>query len=517
MNPPTFNLLDESWIPCIAEDGRVVELGLRETLVRAHELRGLAGDTPVITASLYRLLLAVLYRAMGPPADPDAWGEVWRQGRWDEARLDAYFRQWRDRFDLFHPRYPFYQGRSHNSRIKDINPMIFHLAAGNNPTLFDHHTDAKPVALSPAEAAQILLAVQAFSPAGAAGMAPRDSSAAPWTKGIIFFGEGATLFETLAINWMELSMLQGIPTHAEDRPVWEAGDILLPQRNVPLGITDYLTWPNRAIRLIPEWIDGRAAVRQAEMGTGLRLADKVLDPFKRYRKDRRGGLIPMQFSEDRALWRDSATLLRFRQRESGRSPSFFEWLAELLEFDILPPDFPSKVTALGLVSNQARIDFYREEHLPLPASYLQDEMWVEKLQNAITLAENAHTALKRAVSRLATLVLAPTADQPDGRKPDKKDVNNLMAHWAVGRTYWAALEPPFHELLLDLPRGPDAALGNWMRTVRDAAIEAFSQAEKALPDNARGLRAAVRARGQLFGALNKIIPAQSQEANHVIN
>ncbi len=517
MNQPTFNLLDEPWIPCVDMHGRVQELGLRDTLVRAHELRGVAGDTPVITAAIYRLLLAVIYRAMGPPQDEEHWGEVWASGRWDEATLQAYFNRWYDRFDLFHPQHPFYQAKSENSRIKNVNPMVFHLSAGNNPTLFDHHTDSEPLALSPAEAVQTLLTVQAFSPAGVAGLAPRDSWTAPWTKGIIFLGEGATIFQTLAFNWINPSLMQSLPHTDDDRPVWEADNPFEPKRNEPLGVSDYLTWPNRAIWLLPETDGDQIVVRQAEIGSGIKLSDSVLDPFKRYRKDDRRGYIPMQFREDRALWRDSDTLLRFRHKDKGLSPVIFEWLAELLDYEALPADANYGLAALGLVSNQARIDFYREEHLPVPSSYLQDDTLVDKLQEALILAENVHKALKRAVSRLATLIIAPTADQPDGRKPDKKDVNNLMAHWAVGRHYWAQLEPAFYELLLTLPGDPDAALASWWRTLRSVAEEAFAQAERAAPDNARGLRAAVRARGQLYGALKKIEPFPNQEVNHVAN
>ncbi len=516
MHDPTFNLLNEPWIPCLDTRGRVVEMGLRETLLQAHTLRGVAGDTPVISAAILRLLMAVIYRAMGPPQDPDHWGEIWQEGRWNVDRLEAYFRQWRDRFDLFHPTYPFYQARAGNSKVKSVNPMIFHLAAGNNPTLFDHHTDAEPVALTPVEAAHTLLVVQAFSPAGAGGMAPRDSSTAPWTKGIIFLAEGDTLFHTLAMNWMESAHLTayGLPATSDDRPVWEMDDPFTPSRDTPLGITDYLTWPNRAIRLLPE-IDGdRVVIRQAEMGTGLRLAASVRDPFKRYRQTNRG-FIPMQFAEERALWRDSATLMRFRHTQEGQSPAFFEWLASMAGYDILETEIPYGITALGLVSNQARIDFYREEHLPLPLSYLQDDELVTQLQSAITLAENVHSKLKHALARLATLILAPTADQPDGRKPDKKDVNNLLSHWAVGRHYWAALESPFYDLLLTLPRDSEAAMNAWRESLRHAAEEAFAQAEEAAPKDARGLRATVRARGQLIGALKKTIPSPTPEVNHV--
>ena len=38
---PTFDLLQSPWIPCIQNDGTPAELGMRDTLIRAHELREL--------------------------------------------------------------------------------------------------------------------------------------------------------------------------------------------------------------------------------------------------------------------------------------------------------------------------------------------------------------------------------------------------------------------------------------------------------------------------------------------
>ncbi len=42
----SFNLVDAPWIPCLDAEGRALELGLQETLTRAHELRELGGALP---------------------------------------------------------------------------------------------------------------------------------------------------------------------------------------------------------------------------------------------------------------------------------------------------------------------------------------------------------------------------------------------------------------------------------------------------------------------------------------
>lgn len=84
---PSFDLLDEPWLPCIRLDGADVLLGLRDALVQAHNLLELGGDSPIVEAALYRLLLVVMHRVFGPPSH-DVWGALWNAGRWEPARID---------------------------------------------------------------------------------------------------------------------------------------------------------------------------------------------------------------------------------------------------------------------------------------------------------------------------------------------------------------------------------------------------------------------------------------------
>ena len=104
----SFDLITQPWVPCVDGEGRPLELGLAETLARSHELRELEGESPLVTAALHRLLLAVLHRVFGP-AGYESWRALWEAEQFDAAALDAYFDRWRDRFDLFHPTRPFYQ------------------------------------------------------------------------------------------------------------------------------------------------------------------------------------------------------------------------------------------------------------------------------------------------------------------------------------------------------------------------------------------------------------------------
>ena len=109
--PPAFNLLDEPWIPIRTVHGEIREVSLTMALLHARDYAALAETSPPNLIALYRLLLAMLHRALtthhGPWRDVDR-ARWFRQGLPEES-LRAYLTQWRDRFWLFHPEYPFMQ------------------------------------------------------------------------------------------------------------------------------------------------------------------------------------------------------------------------------------------------------------------------------------------------------------------------------------------------------------------------------------------------------------------------
>lgn len=191
----SYNLIDKPWIPCAQMDGRVAELNLRETLEKAHELRGVQGASPLETASLYRLLLAVLHSAFRGPSNKNEWAKLWDAKQFDMSRFDKYFKQWHSSFDLFDKERPFYQVKiNKDGRQKISNDVLPDVASGANSTLFSHSIDENNIILTASKAARTLLVMQTFSVAGGWGMAPRKSSDAPWGRGIIFLVEDDSLF-----------------------------------------------------------------------------------------------------------------------------------------------------------------------------------------------------------------------------------------------------------------------------------------------------------------------------------
>lgn len=164
---PSFNLIDQPWIPCIPHTGNgPVLLGLRDTLVHAHEHRELLDNSPLVTVALHRLLLAIIHRTLHGPRTTAEWQALREQGRFDVQRISDYLESCRSRLDLFDSQRPFYQV----PRMEDVNTisaatLAHEKASGNNSTLFDHTTNSTG-ALIPHQAARYLVAFQAFALGG---------------------------------------------------------------------------------------------------------------------------------------------------------------------------------------------------------------------------------------------------------------------------------------------------------------------------------------------------------------
>lgn len=518
----SFNLVDCPWIPCTHLDGRVEALGLREALRNAHQLRGLQGDSPLETAAIYRLLLAVLHSALRGPKSTSEWSGLWKEGKgnWDASWLNDYFDAWRPRFDLFDKDHPFYQIKDSRVKPKSVLDVIHGMGTANE--LFEHVTVTYDVTLTLAQAARRLLVGQFFGLGG--GCDPSQNlylSSGTWAKGVIFLVEGDNLFQNLALNLLQYNLKLDRPFagsgSGKDAPAWEMENPYEPNRHVPYGYLDYLTWQNRRLLLIPErGDDGETIVRKMTLAPGLALQGGFLHPMKLYKAGKKGW-FQEEFSEERSLWRDSHALFLVGdagETNTSRPPQTFSWLSNLVIKGYLPNSQILRFMALGMATHrtQAKIFFYREEHLPLPLAYLADEELVSQLTDSLLQAENVRKALWLATNIMAQLLISPTADQKGGRVPDTKDSGNLLSHWNAERAYWQALELPFLALLQDLP-GQPAALQTWKDAVRRAAWDALESAAGLAGDDATALKAAVRARARLGSELKTILPENGQPAN----
>lgn len=499
---PSFNLLDEKWIPRVIASGEARELSLRDALVEADQSRELFDASPLVTAALHRLLLALLWRVF-PLRSLAEWKTLWQSKRFDAARLDAYFDQWRERFDLLHLERPFYQlGALTLDKRTPLKRLGWEFAAGNNGTLFDHSSDDDRPAIEPAVAARWIVATHCFA-ASAGKSETIHTKDSPWSRGAAILMQGDNLFETLSLNLLNL-LRTDFPQSSDDLPAWEKDAVWQPQHDqTPDGMLEYLTWQSRAIKLLP---DQNGDLRECHFAQGRAIReDFKTEPAYAYKRDSKLGLLVWQFNEDRVLWRDSHSLFNLSNDAPFQLPQALHHLAKLVREGALDRQRLYRLQILGqcLESGQPTIHFWRNERLPLSADYLNEKPLLDKLREAITLSEDVARVLQSGVYSLAKALLEFIAD----RQPDKKDVQRMTTHLQTESFYWSQLEAPFKHLLTTLPTDQSQddegetvygkrALAEWARVLEKTANDAFHIATRSLDGSSRALKAvAVAERG----------------------
>jgi CRISPR system Cascade subunit CasA len=486
-----FNLVEEPWIP-VLKDGRVVEVGIREALLRAHELTRIETPSPLEEAALHRLLLAVLHRALMGPRRLEDVLDWWRDRRFPEKPITSYLDRFHDRFFLFHPEAPFLQVAD----LPEENPLPWskllpELASGNNPTLFDHTTEENVPKASYAQAARALLVHQAFALGGLLrrfGVASAKDT--PVARPALFLPTGGNLLETLLLN-----LVPYVPE--EDAPIWEVSPLRLAdlegaKTKWPLsGRTRLYTWPARGVRLLDEG-DG---VRFMGYGPGVEpLEAPHRDPMVAQRLDSRGNLVALRLSEERSFWRDFSAML---PRQGGKVAATVEH-ADNLQGELEEEGLEGRILlrVVGQVSDQAKVLDVRREVYPLPPGLLSPK-GEENLEKALKAAEELGRGLQDLALRVARAVVG---------ERDRKELTDFARSLPLERLYWHALDGAFPGFLTRVREGE--ALRLWQEVLKRAVLEAWEATRLFLGTEARHLKALAegeRLLGRLLGRLEEVV------------
>ncbi|MCX7419853.1 MAG: type I-E CRISPR-associated protein Cse1/CasA [Planctomycetia bacterium] len=510
----SFNLIDEPFIPCLDMQGMPCELSLRDTLLRASDLRELRDDSPLVTVALHRLLLAILHRNFGP-VSLTKWKELWSRGRFDDAVLTNYFEQWHERFDLFHPERPFFQVAEINvTKRSPSQRMAIECNRENGATLFDHSMYLFPIAMKSNEVAKYLIAEQSYALAG--GNAPKGferATNAPLAGGAAVLVQGETLFATLMLN-----LVPQEPTKEADLPAWERVASPCSDSSFPSGYSDYFTWQSRSIRLLRD-NDGLVRELLHAPGRTLDTPAPYFDPHVAYRLDPKLGVRAISLTKRKDTWRNSAALLQFADNDQFKAPDNIRTLATLGSTAI-PRGQRYQLLVLGFCNEteNAKVEFWRRDRLPLPAAFLNDRDLVEKLQNAIGHADEVGRHVRMAAWKTASTLLS------NGQtSPDKARVAALVDSFSPDRLYWSRLEVPFRELLVDLPgesegdtEHQEVAVARWVcDTLKPQARAAFDETVGSLNQTGREHHAVTLGREQLEKDLSSVTKPHQEKLNEV--
>ncbi|MFA7669120.1 MAG: type I-E CRISPR-associated protein Cse1/CasA [Burkholderiaceae bacterium] len=518
MKAPSYNLLDEPWMPVRLKNGQTVHLGLLDVFRRSEEIVALADTSPASLVAHYRLLVAIFRRALYRDW-PQGWS-IEDEADWYENGLPLplvvdYLEHWRERFWLFHPEHPFMQvaalafAPETCDKVKPWTQVSLASASGNTPLVFDHSCDDIPSEVAPGVALTHLLGFLQFTPGGLVKTIRASDKSGPLANTAALIPLGDTLARTLL-----LCLPPFVAAQAEhDLPAWEqqAPSVadLLRAPTIAAGPNDRYTRQTRAVLLLLEESGGVRWIRFAA-GVALEEDDSAPDPMASYRPGS-NGLVRLTFTQGRAVWRDLPTLLPNPVGKSRAAATLLHALSLHEELDGAVPVYQPLLVA-GLASDQAKLERWRAEQLVLPSVLLHD---VDKLQFLGELLERAERFFFD-LRGLGALMLASALPDPDN-KDTRSRARSMLDNSPFSATYFSAAELAMPELLGLLAETRISEADHaWSTALRQAARDAWDLLLEGMGKSGKVLLAVAPFYPLFVGLLNKQLPITEPSAEDAI-
>lgn len=490
---PSFNLIDDPWILAQRHDGTVETISFSGLFDDATEYARLVGDLPTQTLPILRLALAIVHQAVDGPADGAAWTRLWEAERLPSGVIGSYLEEYRSRFDLLHPRTPFYQVADLTTKKTEIGLAAF---IADIPTGNPKYTTRAAEGLRRigfGEAARWLVHCHAFDLSGIKGAAEGDPRAkggrsypiGPGSLGRLgaLYPEGDNLAQTLLLNLIPDQFLvdSGVELIEADVPVWErdphgpAPENRRPE-NVPKGLRDLYTWQSRRLRLVfdDEGVTG-ALICQ---GDRLELRDQFnVEPMTAWRrsenqerqlKSKRPVYLPRRHDPARNVWRGLAAALpavtgSHMNGDKAIAPLVTRWIGHAYGEGRLERDrrVNYHVSGIAYGTQEAIITDLIDDRLTMAAAIF--DAGHPELAVAVKAAVEDAEAAVRALAGLARDLARAAGDR------DNVDGAGSTA----AESAYAALDTAYRAWLANL--GPDTdtdrARTGWQRTVCAAVLD----------------------------------------------
>ncbi len=498
-----YNLIEEPWIPVRDLDGVRKELGIREVFLTAENLSVLEDPSPLVTAALHRFLLAVLYRALEGPCDPDEAKELFKEGL-PKEKLQRYFEKWKGRFYLFDEKYPFGQTPGYEPEVKGGKQkwrawtvLASEHNADNAKVLFDHLDVSESGMIQPKQAVKWLLACHTFV-LGGGNSDFQYVKDAPSASFLMVIPVGKNLLDTL----LYCLVPQNRKVMTNDIPMWEREPEKMDQLKkvvdrTELGYADLYTWRSRSVRLKDKSLDG---ISEVAFASGIGYIDSTaVDPMLAYKiiemkgKEKEVNIkkrIAVRLDE-RGIWREFDSLL---PDATHLSPAVIENSVFLARND--RARYPHSVIVLGQANNKAKVEFWRMERFILPKTIIGDRYTRGDIHFYLKEAKDVSKYLYSACANFGESLLSRGE-----RKPEQADIKNFITQMPALPYYWSTLESKFHEVLRDytFDCNPDDIHYDWLVAVRNALQEGWSLHEQSISaSDVWAIRALVKA-GRIIG------------------
>lgn len=503
-NKPTFNLIDQPWIPVHDLDGTAREVSLHDFFAHAHELRDIDAETPTLNFALLRLVLAVLYSALAPekPARPvHELTELWNQDELPLEDIAEYLEEYKSRFDLLDPVTPFFQVPDlHTSKgeWKSLSTLVPFIEDGDRP-LFAERRDV--TSLEFAEAARWLVHLNAFDVSGIKSGAvgdPRVKGGKGYPIGTGWCGwfgghyaVGSTVKETLLLN---LVLDRDFPD--DDLPIWEREHLTSAPRVGAVaaraqGPVELLTWPIRRVRINHDGervtdgliCNGDQLDHTAHHGLELMCSWRFSKPQSQ--KFKRPVYMPLEFDSSKAAWRGLQSILPKGSslvddtKKYGPLPQYYAsgistWLGTLVHAGLIAPQqlLTLRIVGIEYGAQSSSYTHIGADALVFPAA-LVGESGSQLLPVALAGVERADAAIQALVGLARTIQKAASGTGDS----EIEDIRSDAFH---------SLDALFRAWLTTLNSASDAEarLSEWTETVRRIIRDKGRAVIDAAPDKA---------------------------------
>ncbi|WP_254897583.1 type I-E CRISPR-associated protein Cse1/CasA [Kitasatospora sp. NA04385] len=476
-----FDLTGQAWIPVLLAGGRESELSLREVFEQAQRIRRLACELPTQEFALTRLLLAIAHDALDGPGDTEEWADLWEDPQALHPVL-PYLEEYRDRFDLLHPRTPFFQCaqlRTGKDEVFPLNRIVADVPNGN-PFFTARFPGVERITF--AEAARWVVHAQAYDTSGIkTGVEgdPRAKAGKAYPQGPAWAGnlgavlaEGTDLRETLLLN---LIAADHWSTVHGDLPAWRrppagpgaADDLALR----PTGPRDLYTWQSRRIRL--------HADHDGVHGVVLTYGDPLVprnkfgtEPMTGWRRspaqEKKLGqspvYLPREVDPARSAWRGLGSLIASAAPSQGAAadpapelrPGLVHWLARLEADEILPKGRRMRLRTFGAVygTQQSVIDEIAGDAVAFALVVLSERD--SRLGETAKIAATDADLAVRALGDLASDLARAAGSESETPKASARDAG------------FGALDGPYRLWLAAIRDGDDPAAlrTDWQQQAR---------------------------------------------------
>lgn len=446
---PSFNLIDEAWIPVQRLDGSLDELSIRSVFAQAHSIRGMSNEIPTLDFAILRVLLAILRQAVGAVEEPlEEWKSLWDQESFSAATINAYLdsEQIYGRFDLLDGQAPFMQAPTLET-TKNVydspGRLIPDIPAGHQH--FTTRAGAGITTLTFAEAARWLIHLQAYDYSGIKPGALGDDRVkggkgypigTGWAGRLGgFYAVGANFFETLMLN---VSFPEIGTEEDQDTAVWErdvpsaaatrGADIIPPKGpsvpQFPVGDSDIFTWPARRVRLLHD----ETSITAALVTNGDRLLPQnshVFEPMSLWRDSlpqaKKLGVpvyMPREHDPSRAAWRGLSAILGDKSVEPAEgkrheTPKVLRQIEQLIHNGYISDDYSFSMALVGFRygPQESSFDAQYDDSLTFFASLLSTGAEAHR-QEVLAAARHTDYAVKDLGELAKKILIAGGNDRP---------------------------------------------------------------------------------------------------------